>query len=153
MNGHQRIFLVRHGETPWSLSRQHTGRTDLPLTPHGEVQSAELAQRLRGFKSTEVWTSPLKRANDTCLAAGYGEHAKKNDDLMEWDYGVFEGKTTAEISKEFPGWQVWDTDDGLGETLDSVGARADRVVSKILESECDILIFSHAYFLQILTAH
>ncbi len=152
MNPRQRIFLVRHGETRWSLSRQHTGRTDLPLTPNGEAQAREVAQRLRGLEVSEVWTSPLKRAADTCISAGYGKHAKIIGDLMEWDYGEFEGKTTAEISELRPAWQVWDAQEGLGESLEDIGARADHIVAKMIESNRDILIFSHAHFLRILAA-
>ncbi|MEZ4459018.1 MAG: histidine phosphatase family protein [bacterium] len=148
----RKIILVRHGETQWSLSRRHTGRTDLPLTPAGEDQARGLREQLLPLACPNVWSSPLKRAFSTCEAAGLSENAHVFEDLMEWDYGVFDGRTTAEIVNERPGWNVWDATEGLGETVQEVGRRADTVISRILETDGDIMMFSHAHFLRILGA-
>jgi hypothetical protein len=124
--------LVRHGETEWSLSGQHTGSTEIPLTEKGRAQGASLAERLRDENFGTVLTSPLSRARDTCKLAGFDDRAEVLDDLREWEYGVYEGRTTKDIRVELPGWTVWDGPVPDGETVEDVGVRADRVVERLL---------------------
>jgi broad specificity phosphatase PhoE len=144
------LWLVRHGETPWSKTGQHTGRTDVPLTPHGEEQARGLRDRLDRPWSL-VLTSPLLRARKTAVLAGLD--AVVEDDLVEWDYGHAEGRTTAELNREHGGWSVW-TDHHLAETPDDVGRRAERVlelVAPALEAG-DVCLVGHGHALRILTA-
>jgi broad specificity phosphatase PhoE len=147
-----RLWLVRHGETTWSLSGQHTGRTDIPLTPHGVKQAELLGRRLTGHKFELVLTSPLQRARETCRLAGELASAHDDPDLMEWDYGAFEGRTAAEIQREIPGWSIWTSPASRGETADQVGARADRVIARALAAGGDVALFAHGHILRILSA-
>ncbi|MBN9221487.1 MAG: histidine phosphatase family protein [Mesorhizobium sp.] len=146
------IHLVRHGETAWSLSGQHTGRTDMPLTPAGEAAARGLADRLKGLSFSAVWSSPSQRAYNTSVLAGFGERSEKMDDLQEWDYGAYEGRTTKEILAEQPGWTVFRDGCPQGEMAADVGARADRVIERLRKANADILIFSSAHFLRVLAA-
>src|SRR5262245_65177454 len=125
------VYLARHGETAWSLSGQHTGRTDLPLTERGERNARRLGERLRGLRFARVWTSPLQRAARTCELAGFAGAAEIDADLVEWDYGRYEGRTTKEIHAERPDWQLFRDGCPDGESPAQVGARADRVVGRV----------------------
>jgi probable phosphoglycerate mutase len=147
-----RIFLVRHGETEWSKTGQHTGRTDIPLTPEGERQGKALGRHLAERTFALVLTSPLSRARATCTLAGFDGVAQVDDDLREWNYGIYEGKTTAAMRKEQPGWSIWTTSIPEGESLDDVGARARRVIERVDGVEGDVALFAHAHFLRILGA-
>ena len=151
MNSHQ-VFLVRHGETEWSKASRHTGRTDLPLTNNGRAAAAALAPRLATFSFAAVFTSPLLRAASTCELAGLGAQAQPDRDLMEWDYGFAEGKTTPEIQVERPGWSVWDGPVLDGESLAQVSERTDRVLARVKSISGNVLLFAHAHLLRILTA-
>ena len=122
-----RLFLARHGDTAWTDSRQHTGRTDMPLNERGEERARQLGERLRRFSFARVFTSPLQRASKTCELAGFGEVAKVDPDLVEWDYGRFEGKLTRDILKERPGWELFRDGCPDGESPEDVAARADRL--------------------------
>ena len=144
--------LVRHGETAWTLSGQHTSRTDLPLTERGERQARALSNRLRRPDFAMVLVSPSQRARRTAELAGFGSRAEIDPDLAEWDYGRYEGRRTAEILAERPGWYIFRDGCPGGETPDQVGARADRVVQRIRAVHGNVLIFSSAHFLRLLTA-
>jgi broad specificity phosphatase PhoE len=146
------VYLARHGETAWSLSGQHTGRTDLPLTERGEQQARGLGQRLRGASPVKVLTSPSQRARRTADLAGFGGLAEIDPDLAEWDYGQYEGRRTADILAEQPGWFLFRDGAPGGERPDQVGARADRVVQRIRAIGGNILIFSSAHILRVLAA-
>jgi len=146
------LHLARHGETAWSLSGQHTGRTDLPLTANGELQAHRLGARLRGRPFSRVFTSPLQRAARTCELAGYGAAAELDADLLEWDYGRYEGRRSAEIHLERPDWDLFRDGCPDGETPAEVGARADRVVQRVRAVGGDVLIFSSGHFLRVLAA-
>lgn len=147
------IYLIRHGETAWSATRRHTGRTDMALTERGRQQAAALAPVLRGLAPDRVWTSPLARAADTCRLAGFGAVAEVDDRLVEWDYGAAEGRTTADLRTEVPGWSVWTHDLVGGETLDAVAARTDAVIADLRAApDATLLLFGHAHLLRILGA-
>ena len=146
------ICLARHGETAWSLSGQHTGLTDLPLTEHGERNARSLAKRLNGLKFAQVFTSPLQRAARTCELAGFTQAAEVDRDLVEWNYGQYEGRTSADIEKDNPGWQLFHDGCPGGESPSQVGARADRVVSRVRATQGDVLIFSSGHFLRVFAA-
>jgi probable phosphoglycerate mutase len=146
------VYLARHGETAWSLSGQHTGRTDLPLTERGEANALALRARLSGLSFAKVFTSPLQRAARTCELAGYGERGETDRDLVEWDYGQYEGRRTADILKERPDWCLFRDGCPGGESPHQVGARADRVVNRIRAVHGDVLLFSSAHFLRVLAA-
>ena len=146
------IHLARHGDTAWSVSGQHTGRTDLPLTEHGERNARALGERLRGRKFARVFTSPLQRAVRTCELAGFGGAAEEDPDLVEWDYGEYEGRRTAEIHAERPGWLLFRDGCPGGEAPDEVGARADRVIARLRAVGGDVLLFSSGHFLRVLAA-
>jgi broad specificity phosphatase PhoE len=146
------IHLARHGETAWSLSGQHTGRTDLPLTERGERNARALGQRLRGLEFAKVYTSPLQRAARTCELAGIGTSAEIDPDLVEWDYGQYEGRRTAEIHAERPDWQLFRDGCPGGESPGQIGARADRVVGRVRAIKGDVLVFSSGHFLRVLAA-
>lgn len=150
----RQIWLVRHGETEWTRSGRHTGRSDIPLTDAGRQQAEALAQRLAGHRFALVLTSPRSRAAETARLAGFGDTAVVDQDLREWDYGAFEGRTTAEIRVEIPDWSIWTGPWRGGETLDDVAARADRVIERCLDQnvEGDVLLFAHGHFLRILAA-
>jgi probable phosphoglycerate mutase len=146
------IHLARHGETAWSLSGQHTGRTDLPLTERGERNARALGQRLRGLEFAKVYTSPLQRAARTCELAGIGTSAEIDPDLVEWDYGQYEGHRTAEIHAERPDWQLFRDGCPGEESPGQIGARADRVVGRVRAIKGDVLVFSSGHFLRVLAA-
>ena len=147
-----RIVLARHGETEWSALGRHTGRTDIPLTDVGRDQARRLGRALAGRTFTRVLASPLSRAAETARLAGFGDQAMFDDDLREWDYGAYEGRTRVDIAKEEPGWTVWTRPIRGGESLEELGARADRVIERLLPLEGDVLIFSHGHFLRVLAA-
>jgi probable phosphoglycerate mutase len=146
------IYLARHGETAWSLSGQHTGLTDLPLTERGERNARRLGERLKGLSFTRVFTSPLQRAFKTCELAGFGAAAEVDRDLLEWNYGAYEGRRTAEILAERPDWQLFRDGCPGGESPEQIGARADRVVSRLRTLQGDVLLFSSGHFLRVLAA-
>src|SRR5437773_11633340 len=126
-----KLYLARHGDTAWTDSHQHTGRTDLPLNEHGEEHARQLGERLRGISLVRVFTSPLQRAAKTCELAGFGSVAQVDPDLVEWDYGRFEGKVTEEIQKEQPGWELFRDGCPNGESPEIVAGRADRIVTRV----------------------
>ena len=146
------IYLARHGETAWSLSGQHTGMTDLPLTEAGERNARRLADRLAGLTFAKVFTSPLQRAKRTCELAGFGAIAEIDRDLVEWNYGEYEGRTGAEIRAERPDWQLFRDGCPGGESPRQVAARADRVVSRVRGVPGDVLVFSSGHFIRVLAA-
>ncbi|WP_437203568.1 histidine phosphatase family protein [Planctomicrobium sp. SH664] len=146
------VYLVRHGDTAWSLTGQHTGRTDLPLTTAGEQAAQHLREPLSRISFTHVFTSPLQRAVQTSALAGFGERAIRNPDLMEWDYGAYNGRTSAEIQTERPGWLVFRDGCPEGESPEQITARADRVLHQLRRLEGTVLLFSHGHFLRTLTA-
>ena len=152
MNGLQAIYLARHGETAWSLSGQHTGLTDLPLTPRGECNARRLGERLKALQFDRVFTSPLQRAKRTCELAGFGSTAEVDRDLVEWDYGEYEGLRTADIRARHPGWELFRDGFPGGESFEEVGARADRVVNRVRSVDGAVLLFSSGHFLRVLTA-
>jgi probable phosphoglycerate mutase len=145
-------YLARHGETAWSLTGQHTGLTDLPLTEHGERNARNLGGRLRGLAFAKVFTSPLQRAVRTCELAGFRAAAEVDPDLVEWNYGAYEGRRTAEILKERPDWQLFRDGCPGGESPDEVAARADRVVQRVRAVPRNVLVFSSGHFLRVLAA-
>jgi broad specificity phosphatase PhoE len=146
------VYLARHGETAWSISGQHTGRTDIPLTERGERQARALGERLRRYAVTGVLTSPSQRAVRTSQVAGFGDLAEINADLAEWDYGQYEGRRTAEILRERPDWRLFRDGCPGGESPEQVGARADRVIQRVRAISGNVLIFSSAHILRVLTA-
>jgi probable phosphoglycerate mutase len=145
-------YLARHGETAWSLTGQHTGLTDLPLTERGERNAQRLGERLKGLTFAKVFTSPLQRASRTCELAGFGAVAEVDRDLVEWDYGQYEGHTGAEIRKERPDWQLFRDGCPGGESPNQVDARAHRVVSRVRAVQGDVLVFSSGHFIRVLTS-
>lgn len=144
--------MVRHGETAWSLSGQHTGLTDLPLTPRGEEQARGLEQWLHGMSFAHVFSSPLRRARRTCELAGFGNIAALDNDLAEWNYGDYEGRTLAQIRQLNPGWELFRDGCPGGESVAEITGRASRVVSRLCALEGDVLIFSSGHVLRVLTA-
>ena len=156
------LWLVRHGETEWSLSGAHTSRTDIPLTERGRERAADLKTYLEDTKFAAVFTSPMQRARQTADLAGYGDVAKIDEGLREWDYGIYEGKTTKEIRETEPGWNVWVNEIRGGETAEQVGVRADGVIARALAaaaaagspngSPAKVALFAHAHILRILAA-
>jgi probable phosphoglycerate mutase len=146
------ITLVRHGETEWSLSGRHTGRSDIPLTENGEAAASRLSPRLAGLTVAEVWSSPSQRARNTCRLAGFGERMVVKDDLAEWDYGAYEGIKTKEILANRPDWQLFRNGCPDGESAADVGTRADRIIAAIRAANAPILIFSSSHFLRVLAA-
>ena len=146
------IYLARHGETAWTVSGQHTGLTDLPLTERGEENARRLRDRLKGMVFAKIFASPLQRVRRTCELAGYGRLAEVDPDLTEWDYGDYEGLTTADIRKEHPDWQLFRDGCPGGERLSDVAARADRVISRVRRVACAVLLFSSGHFLRVLAA-
>jgi probable phosphoglycerate mutase len=149
------LWLMRHGETEWSLSGQHTSRTDIPLTDHGRRRAEELRDFLKGTKFDAVFTSPMQRARETCAIAGFADQAVVDDNLKEWNYGVYEGKTTPEIREEVPNWSVWKDPIIDGETAEHVGERSDAMIARALSSAQlggKVALFAHAHILRILTA-
>jgi len=146
------VYAVRHGETAWGLSGQHTGLTDLPLTEAGERNARGLAARLAGRSFAQVLTSPLQRASRTCALAGFGAVAEHDRDLVEWNYGDYEGRKSAEIHAEHPDWLLFRDGCPGGESPAEVGARADRVVRRLRAIDGDVLLFSSGHFLRTLAA-
>lgn len=144
------IYLVRHGETEWSRSRRHTGRTDIGLTEEGEASARQLAARLHGNDVSAVWSSPSRRARRTCELAGFTSGVVVKEDLQEWDYGDYEGITTKDILLSQPAWQLFRDGAPGGESVSEVGARADRVVRDLRQLEQSVLIFSSSHFLRVL---
>lgn len=145
-----RVFLIRHGETQWSLDGRHTGHTDLPLTENGERRAARLRAILQGTEFSHVLTSPLQRARRTCELAGCGASARVDPDLHEWDYGAYEGRTTAEIRAERPGWSIFADGCPEGESVEQVSRRADRVLAGLRRLDGMAALFSHGHFLRAL---
>jgi probable phosphoglycerate mutase len=146
------IYLARHGETAWSLTGQHTGLSDIPLTERGERNAVRLGERLRGITFAAVFSSPLQRARRTCELAGYGGVARVDPDLVEWNYGDYEGLRTAEIHQRDPGWNVFREGGPHGESVSDVSGRADRVVARVREIAGSVLVFSSGHFLRSLAA-
>lgn len=146
----QQIVLVRHGETEWSREGRHTGRSDVPLTEPGREQAAALGATLLAWRFALVLTSPLARAAESCRLAGLGGGALERSDLIEWHYGEYEGRTTAEIREERPGWTLWSDGCPGGETAADVGARADRVVAELRAAPGDVAVFAHGHLLRVL---
>jgi broad specificity phosphatase PhoE len=149
------LWLVRHGETEWSLSGAHTSRTDIPLTDAGRLRAEKLRDYFKNTKFDAVFESPMQRARETCAIAGFGDVAVVEDGLKEWDYGVYEGKTTKEIQAKIPGWSVWQNEIVGGETAEHVGERADGVIARALAASPDggkVALFAHAHILRILAA-
>ena len=151
MSGHE-VVLVRHGQTEWSVSGQHTGTTDIPLTGQGRVQAEALGARLAGWRFERVLSSPLARALDTCRLAGMGDRVEITDDLREWDYGEYEGRRTVDIREERPGWGLWADGVPGGETVEEVGRRADRVIEAARNAPGDVALFAHGHVLRVLAA-
>ena len=149
MHGHE-VVLVRHGETLWSRNGKHTGRTDIPLTDEGRRQSERVGEMLRGRRFALVLASPLQRAAETCRLAGLGEVAVFREELMEWDYGAYEGRTTPEIRAEVPGWSLWRDGVPEGETAADVGRRVDRVIADVRAVDGDVAVFAHGHLLRVL---
>jgi broad specificity phosphatase PhoE len=147
-----KIYLARHGETAWSLSGQHTGITDIPLTANGERNARNIAERLRGTAFAKVLSSPLQRARRTCELAGFAAHAETDKDLVEWNYGDYEGKRTADILKDRPDWFLFRDGCPGGESVEAVGARADRLLARLRAVNGNVLVFSHGHFLRVLGA-
>ena len=146
------LYMARHGETAWSLSGQHTGFTDLPLTPNGERNARRLGERLKGMSFAKVFTSPLQRAARTCELAGFGAVAETDPELVEWNYGQYEGRCSAEIFAERPDWQLFRDGCPGGESPAQVGERADRVVQRVRTVPGDVLLFSSGHFIRVLAA-
>jgi broad specificity phosphatase PhoE len=146
------IVLVRHGETEWSRDMRHTGRTDIPLTEKGRRQAEMLRESLAGRSFARLLTSPLARAAETCRLAGLGDRAELRDELLEWDYGEYEGITTAEIREGRPGWYLWRDGCPGGETAPEVGARVDPVIEELAGLDGDAAVFAHGHLLRVVTA-
>jgi probable phosphoglycerate mutase len=144
------LYLARHGDTAWTENGKHTGRTDIPLNEHGEEHARQLGERLRGFSFVRVFTSPLVRASRTCALAGFGAAAEVDPDLVEWDYGKFDGRTTADVLKEWPGWEMFRDGCPGGETADDVAARADRFIAKVQKIGGDVLTFSSGHMIRMI---
>lgn len=149
------LWLIRHGETEWSLSGAHTSRTDIPLTSRGREQARSLRPLLSNTTFDAVLMSPMLRARETCELTGFGDQAVVNDALKEWDYGVYEGRTTRDIQEEIPGWSVWSNEVTEGETVENVGMRADNLIREALGAAPRpgrLAFFAHAHILRILAA-
>jgi broad specificity phosphatase PhoE len=145
------LWLIRHGETAWTLSKQHTGRNDIPMTEAGKQHASDLKKLLNGKTFQQVFVSPLRRAQDTCRLAGYSAAAKISPDIIEWDYGDYEGRTPEEIRRDIPDWTIWNYGCPGGETLDQVATRAKRIITELMEIKGNVALFSHGHFLRILT--
>jgi broad specificity phosphatase PhoE len=155
MSERTQLWVIRHGETAWSTSGQHTSRTDIPLTDQGRTRAAKLSEYLRNTHFDAVFVSPMQRARQTCEIAGFAAQAVVDNNLKEWDYGVYEGRTTKEIQEEIPGWSVWKNDIIDGETVEHVGGRADAIIARALASAPaggKVALFAHAHILRILAA-
>jgi broad specificity phosphatase PhoE len=146
------VYLVRHGATEWSVSGRHTGRTNIPLTDAGRDQARSVANLLHHRTFASVLVSPMDRARETCEIVGFGTQAMIDPDLCEWDYGDYEGLTSAQIREHMPGWTVWTGDLPNGENIDQVAVRADRVIERALATEGDVALFAHGHILRMITA-
>ena len=146
------IWVVRHGQTEWSQTGQHTGWTDLPLTDAGRAEAAAVGQYLAGRQFALVLVSPLQRARETCRIAGYDAVAEVDPDAREWCYGAYEGRTAEQVQQERPGWSLWQDGAAEGEKVEDVAARARRVIARVEKVEGDVLIFAHGHLLRILAA-
>jgi probable phosphoglycerate mutase len=146
------LWLVRHGETEWARLGRHTGRTDVPLTATGRAEARTVANKLAGRRFALVLSSPLSRALETAHLAGFRDRVETSDDLMEWDYGADEGRTTAEIRRDRPDWSIWRDGPLEGETADEVARRVDRIITRVRAAEGDVLVFAHGHLLRVLAA-
>jgi probable phosphoglycerate mutase len=146
------VYLARHGETEWTVTRRHTGRTDIPLTARGERNAQSLGQRLAGIAFEGVFVSPMQRARRTCELAGFQAQAEAVDDLREWEYGQYEGLTTAEIRSKNPGWNMFRDGCPGGESVAAIGSRADRVVARLRNCPGRVLLFGHSHMFRVLAA-
>ena len=146
------VVLIRHGETEWTITGQHTGRTDIPLTEHGRDEARDVGSLLAGRSFACVLSSPLTRALETCRLAGMGEVVETTEDLLEWDYGEYDGLTTVEIRKDNPRWSLWMDGAAGGESAADVGARVDVVIEEARAQEGDVLLFAHGHVLRVLAA-
>lgn len=146
------LWLIRHGETAWSLSGAHTSRTDIPLTDRGRERARKIKDYLAGKSFSMVLTSPMQRARDTCRIAGLADGAQIDDDLSEWNYGAYEGRTTQEIQREIPGWSVWTNQIVDGESINQVAERANRVIARAAAKGGHVALFAHGHILRILAA-
>ncbi len=144
------VYLARHGETAWTVSGQHTGVTDLPLTERGERNARRLGDRLKDLTFSHVFTSPLKRASRTCELAGFASVAVVDEDLVEWNYGLYDGKTTEQIHQQRPGWELFRDGCPDGESVDDVAVRAKRVIERLRAIDGNVLLFSSSHFLRVL---
>lgn len=147
-----RLYLVRHGETAWSAAHRHTGLTDVALNVNGEQQAQELGQQLNSVDFARVFTSPLQRASKTCELAGFGAAAELDADLLEWDYGDYEGQTSTALRQRYPGWNVFTHDCPNGETLSDVKQRADRFIHKVRSIPGNVIAFSSGHIIRVITA-
>jgi broad specificity phosphatase PhoE len=148
----QEVVLVRHGETEWSRAGKHTGRTDIPLTERGRQEARAVGAELQGRQFALVFTSPLARAADTCRLAGLGDVVEPREELMEWDYGAYEGRETVDIRNEHPGWTLWLDGVPEGETIAQVQVRVDRVIAELRSAAGDAAVFAHGHLLRVLAA-
>jgi broad specificity phosphatase PhoE len=146
------LYIARHGNTAWTHTGQHTGLTDLPLTSDGERNAVRLGERMKGMKFAKVFTSPLQRASRTCELSGFGAGAETDPDLVEWNYGKYEGLTSAQILEQRPDWDLFRDGVPGGESLEQIGERADRVVERVRRVTGDVLLFSSGHFIRVLTA-
>ncbi len=146
------VYLARHGETAWTVSRQHTGKTDIPLTDRGERNAWSLGERLRGMAFATVLVSPMQRARRTAELAGLAQNAEVDVDLMEWDYGECEGLTTAEIRRDRPGWDLFRDGCPGGESVEAIGARTDRIIAHLRMLDGRTILFGHSHFFRVLAA-
>ena len=147
-----KLYLARHGDTAWTDSHQHTGRTDLPLNERGEAHARQLGERLRGFSFVRVFTSPLQRASKTCELAGFGSVAEVDSDLIEWDYGDLEGTLTSDVLRDHPGWELFRDGCPGGESPQDVAARADRFIARVHGMMGDVLAFSSGHIIRMIAA-
>ena len=146
------VYLVRHGETQWTITGQHTGRSDIPLTTRGEDEARTLAVPLRSMLFTDVFTSPLQRAKRTCELAGFGDAARADADLLEWDYGEYDGRRTSEIRAEHPAWDLFADGCPDGESVVDVGVRADRLIARVRQCTGNVLLFAHRDIFRVVAA-
>lgn len=149
---HQKVYLIRHGETEWTETKRHTGLTDIPLTDEGKLQAEWLTAELKEIKLKKVLSSPLQRSLETCYIAGYRQVAEMDSDLVEWDYGSYEGKTSAEIRETDPKWTIFKNGAPNGESPGDVATRANRIISRVRDIPGDVALFSHGHFLRALAA-
>jgi probable phosphoglycerate mutase len=146
------VYLARHGETEWTITRRHTGRSDIPLTERGERNARSLGERLAGMTFDRVFVSPMQRARRTCELAGFAAHAELHDDLQEWDYGEYEGLTTAAIRSARPGWNMFRDGCAGGESVAAIGSRCDRIIARLRAKSGRVLLFGHSHCFRVLAA-